>query len=199
MHVSWGLVKGGESDIPWYKKRKVSNVACVLNILFSIYPTPLQMICIWYVISLSGGNLSHMVASILMWTSLNNSIFYRGGIKVRKEESGTSASNQAYDKFQINQDKLVTSQLLKISQQKVHVCIKKCRLVNILSIAIQNISTKIWTYSFVSVNIHPHHHLYFSECIKKILTDVKTVKTVFFRNHRGVILMPCHLFEKRHH
>ena len=41
-------------------------------------------------------------------------------IKVGKEEAGKSAFNQVYDKFQVNQDKYQTGQLLELARRKVH-------------------------------------------------------------------------------
>ena len=41
-------------------------------------------------------------------------------IRFGKEEDGTSAFNQAYDKFQAKKDKAQTSQLLDLARQKVH-------------------------------------------------------------------------------
>ena len=41
-------------------------------------------------------------------------------IRVGKEEAGTSAFNQAYDKFQANQNKAQTRQLLDLTRRKVH-------------------------------------------------------------------------------
>ena len=41
-------------------------------------------------------------------------------IRVGKEEAGTSAFNQSYDKFQAKQDKAQTRQLLDLARQKVH-------------------------------------------------------------------------------
>ena len=55
----------------------------------------------------------------------------------------------------------------------------------IISTATENIPTKVWTDSFVAVNIHPYHRLYFSEWIKKIAPDDNTLKTAYFRNHTG--------------
>ena len=55
----------------------------------------------------------------------------------------------------------------------------------IISTAIQNIPAKVWTYSFVSVNLHPHHRLDFTGWIKKIAPAVKAVNTEYFWNHKG--------------
>ena len=43
-----------------------------------------------------------------------------GGVNIGKEEAGTSAFNQAYDKFQAKQDKYQTRQLLELARRKVH-------------------------------------------------------------------------------
>ena len=55
----------------------------------------------------------------------------------------------------------------------------------IISTAIQNIPAKVWTDSFVAVNLHPHHRLYFSDWIKKIAPSVRMVETSYFWNHGG--------------
>ena len=41
-------------------------------------------------------------------------------IKVGKEEAGTRAFNQAYDKFQAKQDNAKTRQLLELARQNIH-------------------------------------------------------------------------------
>ena len=66
-------------------------------------------------------------------------------IKVGKEKAGTSALNQVYDKFQVNQYKTQTRQLMELVQQKVHGCINQCQLIMIISTVIQNIPDKFWT------------------------------------------------------
>ena len=48
-------------------------------------------------------------------------IFVEESIKVVKEDSGTRNFNKAYDKFQANQDKAQTRQLLEMAWWKVHV------------------------------------------------------------------------------
>ena len=48
-------------------------------------------------------------------------IFVEERIKVVKEDSGTRNFNKAYDKFQANQDKDQTRQLLEMAWWKVHV------------------------------------------------------------------------------
>ena len=55
----------------------------------------------------------------------------------------------------------------------------------IIYTAIQNIPTKVWTDSFISINLHTHHRLYFYGWIKNIEPAVKTGKTSYFRNHEG--------------
>ena len=55
----------------------------------------------------------------------------------------------------------------------------------IISTAIHNIPSKVWTDSFVAVNLHPHFQLSISVWIKKIAPSVKTVETAYFRNHEG--------------
>ena len=112
-------------------------------------------------------------------------IFAEDRIKVGKEEADTSAFNKAYDKFQAKQDKAQTRHLLELTRQKVHVRINQCNSIMIISTAIQNIPAKVWTDSFVAVNLHPHHHLSFSGWIKKIAPDVKMGETAYFWNHEG--------------
>ena len=55
----------------------------------------------------------------------------------------------------------------------------------VVSADIQNIPAKVWTFSFVSVNLHPRHRTTFHDCIKKILPAIKTGETAYFRNHEG--------------
>ena len=55
----------------------------------------------------------------------------------------------------------------------------------VISTAIQKISAKVWTDSFVDVNLHPHHHMKFPDWIKNISPAVKTGETAYFRNHEG--------------
>ena len=83
-------------------------------------------------------------------------------IKVGKEETGTSALNQVYDKFQVKKDKTQTRQLLELAQRKVHGRINQWQLIMIISTAIQNMPAKLWTDSFFAVNLHPHYRLSFS-------------------------------------
>ena len=89
-------------------------------------------------------------------------------IRVGKEESGISAFNQVYDKLQANQYKAQTRQILELAQWKVCGWINQWQIIMLIFTAIQNIPAKSWTDSFVAVNLHPHHHLYFSGWIKKI-------------------------------
>ena len=102
-----------------------------------------------------------------------------------KEESGTSAFNQAYDKFHAKQDKAQTRQLLDLARRKVHGQITQWQLIMVISTAIKNIPSKVWTDSFVAVNLHPHHCMTFSYWIKKISPAMKTEVTAYFLNHEG--------------
>ena len=104
-------------------------------------------------------------------------------IRVGKEEAGTSAFNQAYDKFQLKQDKAQTRHLLELAQRKVHGQINQWHLIMVISTATKNIPAKVWTDSFVAANLHPNNRMTFHEWIKKILSDVKTGDTAYFRNH----------------
>ena len=101
-------------------------------------------------------------------------------IRVEKEEAGTSAFNQSYDKFQAKQEKDQTRQLLELARRKVCGRINQWKIIMIISTAIQNIPAKVWKDSFVSVNLHPHHHMTLHDWIKKILSAVNTEETAFF-------------------
>ena len=103
--------------------------------------------------------------------------FSEVSIKVSKEEAGTSAFNQAHDIFQAKRYKAKTRYLLELARQKVCGHINQWQIIMIISTAIQNIPAKVWTYSFVAVNLHPHHRLNFTGWIKKIAPAVKTVNT----------------------
>ena len=70
-----------------------------------------------------------------------------------------------------------------LARRKVHGQINQWKLIIIIFIATQNIPVKVWTDFFVAVNLHPHHQLYFSEWIKKIVSYVKMVETAYFCNH----------------
>ena len=100
-------------------------------------------------------------------------------IRVGNEEAGTSAFNQTYDKFQEKLDKSQTRQLLESARRKVHGQINQWQNIIIIFTAIQNIPAKVWTDSFVAVNLHPHHRINFPDCIKKISTCVKTGATAY--------------------
>ena len=95
-------------------------------------------------------------------------IFALDGIKVGKEEAGTSSSNQSYDKFQTNQEKAQTRQILELSRREVHEHINQWKIIVIISTAMQKKSYQVWTDSLFVVNFYPCHPLYFSGCIKKI-------------------------------
>ena len=112
-------------------------------------------------------------------------IFASEMIKVGKEEAGTRDLNQEYRKFQANQDKAQTRQLLELARRKVHGQINHWHITMIIFTAIQNNPSKVWTYSFVAVNLNPHHNLSLYVCIKKIVTAVKTGETAYFRNHES--------------
>ena len=83
-------------------------------------------------------------------------------IRVGKEEVGTSNFNQLYDELQKNQDKDQTRNILDIEQQKVRGRINLWQIIMIISTSIQNISDKIWTDYFISVNLYTYHHLCFA-------------------------------------
>ena len=112
-------------------------------------------------------------------------LFSEDSINVGNKESGTSDFNQVHDKFQVKQDKAQTRKLLQLEYQKVNGRINQWKLIMIISTATQNITTKLWTDYFVSVNLHPHNRFYFSDCIKKIAPYVNMGETEYFRNHEG--------------
>ena len=96
--------------------------------------------------------------------SLKTSIFFaEERIRVGKEEAVTSAFNQAHDKLQVKKDKAQKRQILDLARQKVHGQINQWQIIMVISTAIQNISAKVWTYSFVAVNLHPHHLMKFHD------------------------------------
>ena len=70
-------------------------------------------------------------------------MFSDNRMRVGKEEAGTSAFNQVYDKFQAKQDKAQTRQLLDLARRKVHGRINQWQLIMVISTAIQNISAKV--------------------------------------------------------
>ena len=109
--------------------------------------------------------------------------FVEERIRFGKEEAGASAFNQAYDKFQANQDKAQTRQLLEFARRKVRGQINQWKISMIISKAIQNIPAKVWTDSFVAVNLNPHHRMTFPDWIKKISLAVNMGETAYFRNH----------------
>ena len=74
-------------------------------------------------------------------------------IRFGKEEAGTSAFNQACEKFQPNQDKDQTRQILGFVWKKVHNRINQWQIIVIISTYIQNIPAKFWIDSFVDVNL----------------------------------------------
>ena len=87
-------------------------------------------------------------------------------IRVGKEGSGASAFNQSYDTLQVNQEKAQTRQILELAWLKFHGKINQWYLTTVISTAIQNISAKVWTYSFVAVNLRPRHRMNFHDWIK---------------------------------
>ena len=106
-------------------------------------------------------------------------------IRVGKEEAWTSAFNQVYDKFQANQDKGQTIQLLELAWRKFRGRITQWKLTMVISTAIQNIPAKVFTDYFFSVNLHPHHRIIFHDWVKKISPDFMTGETEYFQNHEG--------------
>ena len=68
-------------------------------------------------------------------------------------------------------------------RQKVCGQINQWNFTMIIDTAIQNIYVKVWTYYFVSVNLHPCHRLSFADWIKNIALTVNMGDTVHFWNH----------------
>ena len=64
-------------------------------------------------------------------------IFAEVRIRVGKEEDGTSAFNQSYDKLKEKQDKAQTRELLDLSRRKVHGRINQWQLIMVISTAIK--------------------------------------------------------------
>ena len=89
-------------------------------------------------------------------------MFAEESIRVVKEEFSTSNLNQLYGKLQKNQDKDQTRKILDIEQQKVRGQINQWHIIMVISTSIQNISDKIWTDYFISVNLYTYHHLCFA-------------------------------------
>ena len=104
-------------------------------------------------------------------------------IKVGKEDSRTSAFNQWYDKFQAKKGKAQTRHILDMSRRKVHDHNTQWHIIMIISRAIQNSPTKVLTYYLVSINLHPHLSLSFSDWIKKIVPAVRTGETAYSRSN----------------
>ena len=104
-------------------------------------------------------------------------------IKVGKEEDGTISFNQEYEEFQTNKDNYQTRHLLVMMRHKVHDWITQWQLIMITYTSIQIITSKVWTYYFVAVNIHPHYYLSYSDWIKKILPAVMTGEKKYFWDH----------------
>ena len=113
--------------------------------------------------SQSGGPSSYMIDSSLMTMSLKASKIGEERIRVGKEEDGTNAFNHAFDKFQGNQNKAQTRHILELAWRKIRGRIKQWQLVLIISTAIQNIPAKVWTDTFVAVNLHPRHRMTFPD------------------------------------
>ena len=72
-----------------------------------------------------------------------------------------------------------------MARQKFHGRITQLQLIVIISTSIQNIPAKVWTDSFVSINLHPRHGMTFHDWIKNISPAFKTVETAYFLNHEG--------------
>ena len=60
-------------------------------------------------------------------------IFAEERIRVGKEEAGTIAFNQAYDKFQVNQYKAQRRQLLELARKNIHGRINQWHTIVVIS------------------------------------------------------------------
>ena len=75
-------------------------------------------------------------------------IFTEEWINVGKEDAGTSAFNQAYDKVQVNQDKGQTKHIMYMVGRKFHDQMNQWQLIIIISTDVQNIYAGVCTDSF---------------------------------------------------
>ena len=76
-------------------------------------------------------------------------------IKVGKEEAGISAFNKSYEKFQENQYKAQTRQLLELPQRKVNGKINQYHIIMIISTLTINIDIKYFTvFSSSTTSLH---------------------------------------------
>ena len=172
---------------PVIRKILVSNFTCVFPILFSIYltihicPSILSSDDLWFP--------KVVVIPHIWWLQVScechwcPQFFSEGRIKAGKEESGTSTFNQAYDKFQTNNDKDQTRQILDLARRKFHGQINQWQLIMISYTVIQNIPAKVWIDYFVAVNLHSHHRLSFSGWIKNNAPADKKGETAYFWNY----------------
>ena len=74
---------------------------------------------------------------------------------------------------------------MELVRRKIHGRINQWQLIVIISKATQNIPSKVWTDSFVSVNLPTHQRMNFPNWIKNILPSVKTRETAYFRSNEG--------------
>ena len=72
-----------------------------------------------------------------------------------------------------------------MAHRKIHVNINRWQIIMIVSTAIQNISAKVLTDSFVDINLHTCFPLYLADWTKNIYSDIKAVETAYFHNHEG--------------
>ena len=99
------------------------------------------------------------------------------------EEASISHFNQAYDQEQAKRDRAATRQLLDMARPKIKGRIDQWQLIAIISTALKNLPGDIWTRSFFSVNLHPHHRLSFEDWIQKIAPYVRTGETAYLRTN----------------
>ena len=79
---------------------------------------------------------------------------------------------------------MATSQILEMARKKAQARINQWQPNMIITTDIQNISGKVWTDSFVAVNLHPHHCLSFDDWVENISSSLKTGETDYFWNNK---------------
>ena len=146
-----------------YVVRLLSLIKSVFpKVVNSCIPTIYLVFCLFYYLYISISisalpNYFRMICHLTEWWSFltydgfkshvnvteGRIFFAEETVKVGKEEDGTSAFNQAHDKFQVNQYKSQTSHILEIVWWKVYVQINQCNLIMIIYTCIQNSPVKV--------------------------------------------------------
>ena len=89
-----------------------------------------------------------------------------------------------YDKLWAKQDKIVTIKILYMVWRKIRDRINQWNIIIIISTTIPKIS-KVWIKSFVSINLHLHHCLYFAIWINSIVPSFNTGGKDFLGGFKG--------------